>query len=80
VKKLFLLAVFLFWGTAAQANDTSDWNKQQFIEKNMKWAESNPQWNPTESDLAARFQKLDTDSNGVLTYDERQAGKKKKQR
>ena len=73
-----MLAVFILGGTAAQAEDTSDWNKQEFIDQNMKWAKNNPDWNPTETDLAARFKKLDTDGAGVLTYDERQAGKKKK--
>jgi len=73
-----MLAVFILGGTAAQAEDTSDWNKQEFIDQNMKWAKNNPDWNPTETDLAARFKKLDTDGDGVLTYDERQAGKKKK--
>lgn len=78
MKKWLMLSVFILGGTAAQAEDTSDWNKQKFIEQNMKWAENNPKWNPTEIELAAKFQKLDTDGNGVLSYDERQAGKKKK--
>jgi len=58
-----MLAVFILGGTAAQAEDTSDWNKQKFIDQNMKWAENNPDWNPTETDLAARFKESASTSN-----------------
>ncbi len=80
MKYWLILAVFILGGTAAQAEDTSDWNKQQFTKQNLKWAKNNPKWNPTEAELAARFEKLDTDGDGVLTHDERQAGKKKAKR
>lgn len=78
MKKWFFLALVAFAATSlpVQAQDDSDWNEQKYIAKTMRMAQKKPNWNPTKADLKARFEELDTDADGVLTYDERVAGRK----
>ena len=49
--------------------------KQQFVRQNMEWARNNPHWNPTRADLEALFDEWDTNGDGILTEEEREAGR-----
>ncbi len=41
--------------------------RQEFIETRLRWAENNPNWNPTREQLERRFDELDTDEDGFLS-------------
>ncbi len=49
--------------------------RPQFVRQNMQWARNNPRWNPTREDLEALFDEWDTDGDGILTEEERAAGR-----
>ncbi len=53
--------------------------KQQFVRQNMQWAQNNPHWNPTREDLEALFDEWDADGDGILTEEEREAGRAARQ-
>lgn len=73
-----LLTVTTSVAHAQQIDWNGDWNKQQFVRAMMEAAKKKPDWNPTKEKLEARFDELDADGDGVLTKQERKAGKKKK--
>lgn len=77
MKKLLLLTLIAFAAGAVQAEDTGSWTKEKFVKKNKEWAK-NPKsgWNFNQAKTEARFDELDTDGDGMLSYEERQAGKK----
>ena len=78
---LVAMALVALTASAAQAQEidwSGDWNKQQYVRAMMEAAKKKPEWNPTKERLEARFDELDTDGDGILTKQERQAGQKKK--
>ena len=77
---LIALALTALTATAVQAQQIDwqgDWDKQQYVRAMMEAAKKKPEWNPTKERLEARFDKLDTNGDGILTKQEREAGKKK---
>lgn len=50
---------------------------EEFIRVNMIWAKNEPAWNPTEESLAARFNELDLNGDGMLSQEEWDARKQK---
>lgn len=78
---LIAMALIALTASAAQAQEIDwqgDWDKQQYVRAMMEAAKKKPEWNPTKERLEARFDELDTDGDGILTKQERQAGQKKK--
>lgn len=53
--------------------------RQQFVRQNLEWARSNPHWNPTREELEALFDEWDADGDGILTEEERAAGRAARQ-
>lgn len=41
--------------------------REEFVNTRLRWAENNPNWNPTREQLERRFDQLDTDEDGLLS-------------
>ena len=81
MKTCIAIALMALASSAAHAQQIDwqgDWDKQEYVRAMMEAAKQKPEWNPTKEKLEARFDKLDTDGDGILTKEEREAGKKKK--
>ena len=77
--KIWIALAALTLATAIQAEQidwSADWNKQDYVRNMMEFAKDNPKWNPTREKLEARFEKLDSNGDGMLSKEERNAGKK----